>query len=53
MHANFIMNAGGATADHVVQLVSYIKQQIRDRYGVQVQEEVQYLGFDLDKSRSA
>ncbi|MFA6512107.1 MAG: UDP-N-acetylmuramate dehydrogenase [Patescibacteria group bacterium] len=45
LHANFIINTGDATADHVLQLVSYIKQQIRDAYGVQLQEEVQYLGF--------
>lgn len=45
LHANFIINTGTATADHVLQLMSYIKQQIRDRYGIQLQEEVQLLGF--------
>lgn len=44
-HANFMVNLGGATADHVVQLLSYAKQQVRDKLGVQLQEEVQYLGF--------
>lgn len=44
-HANFIINTGGATANHVVQLVSYIKQQVRDRLGVQLTEEIEYLGF--------
>lgn len=45
LHANFVINTGGATADHVVQLISYIKQQIRDRYSIELQEEMQYLGF--------
>jgi UDP-N-acetylmuramate dehydrogenase len=44
-HANFILNVGQATADQVVQLVSYIKQQVRDKAGVQLMEEIEYVGF--------
>lgn len=45
-HANFIVKiADDAKADHVLQLISYIKQQVRDKYGIQLQEEVQYVGF--------
>lgn len=44
-HANFIVNAGGATAEDVVILISYIKQQVRDQCGVQLQEEIRYVGF--------
>ncbi|MDP3970276.1 MAG: UDP-N-acetylmuramate dehydrogenase [bacterium] len=44
-HANFILNKGGATADDVVQLISYIKQQVRDKKGVQLMEEIEYVGF--------
>lgn len=44
-HGNFMINLGGGTADQVVQLTSYVKQQVRDKLGVQLQEEVQYLGF--------
>jgi len=44
-HANFIINTGKATSDDVVMLISYIKQQVRNRFKVQLQEEVQYLGF--------
>ncbi len=44
-HANFIVNTGKATAEDVVMLISYIKQQVRDRFKVQLQEEVRYLGF--------
>ncbi len=44
-HGNFMINLGGATADQVVQLTSYVKQQVRDKLGIQLQEEIQYLGF--------
>lgn len=44
-HANFMVNLGGATADQVVQLLSLVKQQVRDKLGVQLHEEVQYIGF--------
>lgn len=44
-HANFIVNTGRATAENVITLISYIKQQARDRMGIQLNEEVQYFGF--------
>lgn len=45
-HANFILNVGGAKADDVIQLISLIKMKVRDEFGVQLQEEVQYVGFN-------
>ncbi len=44
-HANFIVNTGKATAEDVAMLISFIKQQIRTKLGVQLQEEIQYFGF--------
>lgn len=44
-HANYIINLGGAKADDVVQLISYVKQQVRDKTGIQLEEEVRYVGF--------
>ena len=44
-HANHIVNTGNATAEDVVMLISYIKQQVRDRFKIQLLEEIQYLGF--------
>jgi UDP-N-acetylmuramate dehydrogenase len=44
-HANFIVNTGDATAEDVIMLVSYVKQQVRDKFGIELQEEVQYVGF--------
>ncbi len=45
-HTNFIVNVGNARAEDVVILISYIKQQVRDNLGVQLQEEIRYVGFD-------
>ncbi|MEK7640198.1 MAG: UDP-N-acetylmuramate dehydrogenase [Patescibacteria group bacterium] len=45
-HANFVVNTGNATAEDIVILISYVKQQVRDQLGVQLEEEVRYLGFD-------
>lgn len=44
-HGNFLVNTGGATAADVIMLTSFIKQQVRDRYGIQLHEEVQLIGF--------
>lgn len=44
-HANYLINIGDGTAEQVVQMISYIKQQVRDKFGIQLQEEVRYLGF--------
>ena len=45
VHANYIINAGDAKAKDVIMLVSYVKQQVRDQFGIQLKEEVNYLGF--------
>jgi UDP-N-acetylmuramate dehydrogenase len=44
-HGNFIISDGTATASAVIQLISYIKQQVRDKVGIELEEEIQYLGF--------
>jgi UDP-N-acetylmuramate dehydrogenase len=44
-HANFIENTGTATADDIVQLISLIKMNVRDRFGIQLEEEIEYFGF--------
>ncbi len=45
-HANYIVNDNNATADEIMMLVSYVKQQVRDQFGVQLQEEINYIGFN-------
>lgn len=45
-HANFVVKVDDtARAEHVIMLISYVKQQVRDKFGIQLQEEVQYVGF--------
>jgi len=44
-HSNFIINTRKATAEDVIILASLIKQKVRNRFGVQLEEEVQFLGF--------
>ncbi|MEK7451980.1 MAG: UDP-N-acetylmuramate dehydrogenase [Patescibacteria group bacterium] len=44
-HGNFLLNMGNATADDVVQLIAFIKTRARNTFGVQIEEEVQYVGF--------
>lgn len=45
-HANFMINLGGGTADQVLQLISLVKQRVRDTMNIQLHEEVQYVGFE-------
>ena len=44
-HGNFLVNSGDATADEVAQLVSLCQTRIRDRFGIRLQTEVQFVGF--------
>ncbi|MFA6393279.1 MAG: UDP-N-acetylmuramate dehydrogenase [Patescibacteria group bacterium] len=44
-HGNFIVNTGKATAEDIITLISFIKQQCRDKLGLELREEIQYLGF--------
>jgi len=45
-HGNFIVNLGKATASDVTQVIALVKTKARDRFGIQLQEEVQYVGFN-------
>lgn len=44
-HSNYILNVGRATSEDVVILESIIKQTVRDKYNVQLEREVRYVGF--------
>lgn len=45
VHGNFLINTGGATADDVVQMIALMKTRARNELGIQLQEEIEYLGF--------
>lgn len=44
-HANFLINTGKAKAEDVIILSSFLKQKVRDHFGVQLEEEVSKIGF--------
>ena len=43
-HANLIYNCGGGTAAQLRELVVELKRRVLDRFGFEVEEEVQYVG---------
>ncbi|MEJ7714253.1 MAG: hypothetical protein WKF40_00525 [Thermoleophilaceae bacterium] len=47
VHANFVENAGEATTADVVALMSEARRRVRERFGVELEAEVQTLG-DVD-----
>jgi UDP-N-acetylmuramate dehydrogenase len=44
-HANLIYNAGTGTAAQVVEVIADLKARVRERFGLELEEEVQYVGF--------
>ena len=44
-HPNFIINLGGATAEDVASLISLVKEKIKDKYDIELEPEVQFVGF--------
>jgi len=43
-HANLIYNTGGGTAADLCVIIRELKQRVRYRFGLDVEEEVQYVG---------
>lgn len=43
-HANLIYNAGGGTARELMELIAELKRRVRERFGIELEEEVRYLG---------
>jgi UDP-N-acetylmuramate dehydrogenase len=50
-HANLVYNAGGGTARELCDLIDELKSRVRERFGIQLEEEVQYVGFELCAAR--
>lgn len=47
VHANFIVNAGGASALDVVRLVRHVRSVVNDEHGIELKPEIRFLGaFD-------
>ena len=44
-HANFIVNLGRAKAKDVIALIELCKREVKNKFKVNLEEEIQYLGF--------
>ncbi len=44
-HANFIVNLGRAKAKDIVKLIRLAKRTVKEKYRIDLEEEIEYLGF--------
>jgi len=44
-HANLIYNAGSGSARQLREIIGELKGRVRERFGLDLEEEVQYVGF--------
>jgi UDP-N-acetylmuramate dehydrogenase len=44
-HANFIVNIGNAKASDVLELIKIVKEKVKEKFGIELEEEVQKVGF--------
>ncbi len=44
VHANFVVNEGGASSADIRALVDLCRREVRARFGVDLRDEIQYLG---------
>ena len=48
IHANFIVNTGGARAMDVAELMVTVRSAVKDQYGIELRPEIRFLGsFDV------
>lgn len=52
-HANILVNAGHATARDVLALAAEMKRRVREKFGVELEEEVMFLGAKPDLEPAA
>ena len=45
-HANLVYNDGAGTASDLVWVIGELKRRVRQRFGFDLEEEVQYAGFE-------
>ena len=44
MHANFIVNAGEASADNVVDLIYMVRKTVKDKFNIDLELEIKIVG---------
>ncbi|MBF8280436.1 MAG: UDP-N-acetylenolpyruvoylglucosamine reductase [Candidatus Magasanikbacteria bacterium] len=45
IHCNFIVNTGAATAKDVAALIALVKKNVQEKFGVELREEIVYIGW--------
>lgn len=48
LHANYIVNTGGATAEDVVALIRLAREAVKDSNGIELRPEIRFLGTFLE-----
>jgi UDP-N-acetylmuramate dehydrogenase len=51
-HANLIYNTGEGTARELCELIGELKSRVREQFGLELEEEVQYVGFSPAAQRA-
>jgi UDP-N-acetylmuramate dehydrogenase len=49
VHANFLVNRGGASAEDFLALAAKVKETVREQSGVELQEEVRIVGVNRER----
>ena len=44
VHANYLVNLGGGTAEEALELIELVKEKVRERLGIELEEEVRVVG---------
>ena len=47
VHANYLVNLGGGTAREALELIELVKEKVRERMGIDLEEEVRVVGEPL------
>jgi len=51
VHANFVINRGGATARDVLALVTHVQERVDAMFGIMLEPEIRFLGGDVRPRR--
>jgi UDP-N-acetylmuramate dehydrogenase len=51
IHANFIINEGGASAAEIEDLIQYVQDQVWEKTGIRLMPEVRIIGEAISRSR--
>jgi UDP-N-acetylmuramate dehydrogenase len=46
LHGNFLINSGQATSRDMLMLIDYVKSQIKEKHGIELETEIRYVPFE-------